>query len=206
MARYLGPKNKLARREAVDLGLKTPGSAAQAALLRRLNILPGVHGQKRRRKPSEYALQLREKQKARRAYGVLERQFHRYFEKALKRKGATGEALLQTLETRLDNVVYRLALAPTRAAARQLVSHGHVRVEGEIVSVPSYAVRKDEVITLSDKALKIPAIAKMLEDKNPHLPSWLQRKGPGGKVVKIPSREEIETDINEQLIVEYYSR
>lgn len=206
MARYLGPKNKLARREAQDLGLKTPGSNAHASLLRRLNILPGMHGQKRHKKPSEFAIQLREKQKARRIYGVLERQIRRYFERALKKKGMTGEAFLQMLETRLDNVVYRLNLTPTRAAARQLVSHGHVQVNGQKVNVPSYVVVKDDVITISDKAAKIPAITKMLEDKNPHLPVWLERKGPVGKVIKIPSREEIETDINEQLIVEYYSR
>lgn len=206
MARYLGPKNKLARREGQDLGLKTPGMAAHASLLRRLNILPGIHGQKRRKKPSEFALQLREKQKAKRIYGVFERQFRRYFEKALKKKESTGETLLQMLETRLDNVVYRLALAPTRAAARQLVTHGHVQVDGKKVDIPSYSVKKDEVIILLPKAMKIPAVARMLEDKNPHLPSWLARKGPVGKVIKIPSREEIETDINEPLIVEYYSR
>lgn len=206
MARYLGSKNKLARREGMDLGLKTPGTAAHAALLRRINILPGIHGQKRKRKPSDFALQLREKQKAKRIYGLMERQFSKYFKKALKRKGSTGEAFLQTLETRLDNIVYRLALAPTRAAARQLVSHKHVQVNGKTVNIPSYFVAKDDIITISQKASKIPAIAKLLEDKNPHLPTWLVRKGPVGKVVKIPSREEIETDINEQLIVEYYSR
>ncbi len=206
MGRYTGPKNKLARREAMDLGLKTPGSNAHGSLLRRINILPGAHGQKRRRKPSEFAIQLREKQKARRTYGLLERQFRRYFDHARKRKGTTGEAFLQMLEERLDNVVYRLSMAPTRAAARQLVSHGHVLVDGKKVNIPSFSVRKDQVITLSEKGLKIPAISKMLEEKNPHLPAWLQRKGPGGKVVKIPLRDEIETDINEQLIVEYYSR
>lgn len=206
MGRYLGPKNKLARREGVDLGLKTPGSAAQVSLLRRLNIPPGIQGQKRRKKPSDFALQLREKQKARRIYGILERQFKRYFEEALKKKGSTGEAFLQMLEIRLDNVVYRLALAPTRPAARQLVSHGHVQVNGKTVNIPSYLVKKEDLITISPTAMKIPSITKALEDKNPHLPSWLKRKGPVGKVVKIPSREEIETDINEQLIVEYYSR
>ncbi|MFH0864055.1 MAG: 30S ribosomal protein S4 [Candidatus Gottesmanbacteria bacterium] len=206
MAKYNGPKNKLARREGIDLGLKTPGSHAHASLLRKLNILPGMHGQKRKRKPSEFSIQLREKQKARRIYGVLERQFRRYFNSALKKKGTTGEALLQTLETRLDNIVYRLALVPTRAAARQLVSHGHVSVNGQKVNIPSYIVRINDVINISDKASKIPAIAKMLEDKNPHLPVWLERKGPAGKIIKIPTRSEIETDINEQLIVEYYSR
>lgn len=206
MGRYLGPKNKLARREGQDLGLKTPGTAGHARLLRRLNITPGPHGQKRKRKPSDYSLQLREKQKAKRTYGILERQFRRYFQNALKKKGATGEALLQTLETRLDNVLYRLSLAPTRTAARQIVGHGHVKVDGKTVDISSYAVRKDQVINLSDKALKIPQITKMLEDKSPHLPSWLSRKGPVGKIIKIPSREEIETEINEPLIVEYYSR
>lgn len=206
MARYLGPKNKLARREQMDLGLKTPGGAAHASLLRRINILPGAHGQKHRKKPSEYALQLREKQKAKRIYGVLERQFRRYFGHALKKKGSTGEALLQTLETRLDNIVYRLNLAPTRVAARQLVRHGHVKVDGKTVTIPSFAVKRDQVISISEKACAIPAIAKMLEEKNPHLPSWLERKGPVGKVGKIPSREEIETELKEQLIVEYYSR
>lgn len=206
MARYLGPKNKLARRERQDLGLKTPGTAAHASLLRRLNILPGIHGQKRRKKMSNYALQLREKQKVKRIYGVLERQFRRYFSQALKKKGNTGEALLQTLETRLDNVVYRLNLASTRAQARQLVTHGHVQVDGKKVNVPSYAVGESKVITLSQKATKIPAITKLLMDKNPLIPSWLARKGPAGKVIKIPSREEIGGDINEQSIVEYYSR
>ncbi len=207
MARYTGPKNKLARREGVDLGLKTPGSNAHASLLRRINITPGaIRSQKRRRKPSEFALQLREKQKARRIYGILERQFRRYFEKALKRKGSTGETFLQLLECRLDNVVYRLNLAPTRAAARQLVSHGHTLVNGQKVNIPSYVIRKDDVVNLDDKATKIPAVKKMLEDKNPHLPVWLTRKGPAGKVLNIPERSGIETDINEQLIVEYYSR
>lgn len=206
MARYSGPKNKLARREVQDLGLKTIGSHAHASLLRRLNILPGSHGQKRRKKPSEFALQLREKQKARRIYGVLERQFRRYFNKALQKKESTGEVLLRLLETRLDNVVYRLNFAPTRAAARQLVSHDHVLVNNQKVNIPSYVVKKDDLITVSDKMLKNPAIAKLLEEKNPLLPGWLARKGPVGKMVKIPVRDEMETDINESLIVEYYSR
>ncbi len=206
MARYTGPKNRLARREGQDLGLKTAGMGAHASLLRRINIPPGIHGQKRRRKPSEYALQLREKQKARRIYGVLEKQFRRYFEKALKKRGTTGEALLQALETRLDNLLYRLNLAPTRAAARQIVSHGHVLVDGKKVNVPSYAVKKDQVVSLSSKGAKIPAVEKLLEEKNPILPVWLERKGPAGKVLKIPERQEIETDLNESLIVEYYSR
>lgn len=204
--RYTGPKNKLARREGLDLGLKTPGSNAHASLLRRINILPGAHSQKRRKKPSEYGLQLREKQKVRSIYGLGERQFKRYFVAALAKKGKTGEAFLQTLESRLDNVLYRLAITPTRASARQLVGHGHVLVNNKKVNIPSYLLKKDDVIVLVDKGMKIPAIAKLLEEKNPHLPIWLERKGPVGKVVKIPERKEIEGEIDEQLIVEYYSR
>lgn len=204
--RYTGPKNKVARREGQDLGLKTPGSNAHASLLRRINILPGSHSQKRRKKPSEYSLQLREKQKVRSIYGLGERQFKRYFMAALAKKGKTGEALLQTLELRLDNILYRLAITPTRSSARQLVSHGHVLVNDKKVNIPSYLVKKDDVIGLINKALKIPAVAKLLEEKNPHLPIWLERKGPVGKVMKIPERKEIEGEIDEQLIVEYYSR
>lgn len=204
--RYTGPKNKVARREGQDLGLKTSGSNAHASLLRRINILPGAHSQKRRKKPSEYGLQLREKQKARSIYGLGERQFKRYFVAALAKKGRTGEAFLQTLELRLDNVLYRLALTPTRASARQLVGHGHVLVNGKKINIPSALAKKDDVVAVDDKGMKIPAVAKLLEEKNPHLPVWLARKGPVGKVIKIPQREEIEGEIDEQLIVEYYSR
>ena len=204
--RYTGPKNKVARREGQDLGLKTPGSNAHASLLRRINILPGAHSQKRRKKPSEYGLQLREKQKTRSIYGLGERQFKRYFVVALAKKGRTGEAFLQTLESRLDNVIYRLAFTPTRAAARQLVGHGHVLVNGKKINIPSALVKKDDLVTVDDKGMKIPFVANLLEEKNPHLPVWLVRKGPVGKVIKIPLREEIEGEINEQLIVEYYSR
>lgn len=207
MARYTGPKNRLARREGVDLGLKTPGTKAHAALLRRLNVPPGQHGPKgSRRKPSGYSFQLREKQKARRLYGVLERQFRNYFKEALKVKGNTGEALLQQLERRLDNLVYRLALAPTRAASRQLITHGHTLVNGKKMSFPSYQVKPDDVITLTNKGASVPAVKKLLEEKNPLVLPWLERKGGAGKLVKIPERSEIEADINEQLIVEYYSR
>ncbi len=204
--RYTGPKNKLARREGQDLGLKTVGSKAHASLLRRINIIPGAHSQKRKRKPSEFGLQLREKQKVKRMYGLTEKQFKNYFSDAFKKKGSTGTRLLQVLETRLDNLVYRLALVPTRSFARQLVGHGHVLVDNKKVNIPSYLVKKDQIITLSTKALKIPVIAKLLEEKNPHLPEWVERKGPVGKIVKDPTREGIEGDIEEQLIVEYYSR
>lgn len=206
MARYTGPRNRLARREGIDLAHKTVGSHSHAALLRRLNVKPGQQGGKYRRQQSNYATQLREKQKAKRIYGVLEKQFRRYFQNAAKRKGHTGEALLQQLESRLDNIVYRLGLAPTRPSARQLVNHRHVLVNGSVVSIPSYQVQINDVISLKGKASEIPAILKLLEEKNPITPAWLMRKAATGKVTTIPTREQIDLDINEQLIVEYYSR
>ena len=136
MARYTGPKNRLARREGLDLGLKTTGTNAYNELLKRLKIPPGQHGQKGKRKPSDYAIQLREKQKVKRMYGLLERQFRKYFDEATRNVGNTGEALLERLETRLDNVIYRLGFAPTRAFARQMVTHGHVVVDGHKVNIP----------------------------------------------------------------------
>lgn len=206
MARYTGPKNKIARREATDLGLKTPGSKAHASLLRRLNVMPGQHGTKNRRKISEYGQQLREKQKAKRFYGVMEKQFSNYYKESLKVKGNTGETLLRHLERRLDNVVYRLNLAPTRAAARQMVTHGHVQINNERMTIPSYQVKVNDIVTLKSKAIGIPSVKKLLEDKNPQVPAWLARQGAAGKVVRFPERTEVEADINEQLIVEYYSR
>lgn len=206
MGRYLGPKNKLARREKTDLELKTPGTGAHASLLRRLNIYPGMHGQKRAKKLSDYARQLREKQKTKRIYGVSEKQFKKYFLTASKKKRAAGEELLKLLEKRLDNVVYRLGLVPTRAAARQLIVHGHFLVNNRKVNIPSYLVKPGQVISLKEKSLSIPIIKKKLEEKKPIIPSWLKRKGPVGKMIGEPKREDIRTDINEQLIVEYYSR
>lgn len=206
MARYTGPRNRLARREGADLAHKTVGSKSHAGLLRRLNITPGQQGGKYRRSQSNYAVQLREKQKAKRLYGVLERQFRRYFEIAATKKGQTGAVLLQQLELRLDNVIYRLGLAPTRSAARQMVSHRHVMVNDGVVNIPSYQLQVDDVITLKPKATEIPATVKLLKEKNPIVPSWLVRKAATGKVAKVPDREEIDLDVNEQLIVEYYSR
>lgn len=206
MARYNGPKNRLARREGIDLGLKTPGSSSSASLLRRLKITPGQHGQKGRRKFSDYGRQLREKQKVKRIYGLVERQFRRYFEKASRDKANTGEALLTLLERRLDNVVYRLGLAPTRSSARQYVSHGHVIIDGKKVTIPSFMVAKNMVVTLKNTILDTPVVKKLLEEKSPNLPLWLDRKGPVGKVQRFPKREDITEDINEQLIIEFYSR
>ncbi len=206
MARYTGPKNRLSRREGIDLGVKTPGSKAHASLLRRQNVPPGQHGNRGRRKSSDFGLQLREKQKARRLYGVLERQFRKYYEYARKIRGNTGEVLFQQLERRLDNIVYRLGFAPTRAGARQLVSHGHLLINDKKVNIPSYQVRVEEMISLKPKAYTIPIVKKALEEKNPLVPAWLERQGPVGKLIKYPERNEMGGDINEQLIVEYYSR
>lgn len=201
MARHTGPKNKLARKFGEDLGLKT--NALKVA--RRLNILPGQHGRKGRRKVSEYGKQLAEKQKVKFMYGLLERQFRKLYEIATKTPSATGFALLRLLERRLDNVVYRLGFAPTRPAARQLVSHGNVTVNGKKLNIPSYRVQLDDVVTLSDRASKIPAIAGMLKEKKA-IPQWLERKATAGKVIRYPERDEIDAGVNEQLIVEFYSR
>lgn len=206
MARYTGPKNRLARREGIDLGLKSVGSHAHASLLKRLNVPPGQHGPRGRRKVSDFGLQLREKQKVKRMYGVLERQFRKNFERARKWKGNTGEKLLEFLERRLDNAVYRLGLSPTRALARQLVGHRHVLVDGRIVNIPSYLVKLDQVISLSSKGANIPAVKKLLDDKTFTPADWLARKGPAGKIARLPIRADVKEDVNEQLIVEHYSR
>lgn len=206
MAHYTGPKNRLARREGMDLGYKTPGSKAHAQLLKRLGVPPGQHGAKGKRKQSDYGLQLREKQKVKRMYGVLERQFRKTFKTAKKWKGNTGEKLLEFLECRLDNVIYRLGMSPTRGLSRQLVSHGHVNVDGKKVNIPSFRVTRDMVISLRPKSMEIPAVKQVLADTAVKTPVWLERKGPVGKVVRLPERTDIQEDINEQLIVEHYSR
>ncbi len=206
MARYTGPKNRLARREGIDLGLKTVGTKSHANLLKRLGVPPGMHGSKGRRKLSDFGEQLREKQRVKRLYGVLERQFRRIYARARKWRGNTGEKLLEFLESRLDNTMYRAGLAPTRPGARQYVSHGHILVNGHKLTIPSYEVEAGDVITLGTKGLTIPAVKKLLEALPEQLPEWLERKGPVAKVVRLPERRDIKEDINEQLIVEHYSR
>ncbi len=201
MARYTGPKHRLARREGRNVLEKQ-----SASLLRRLNVPPGMHGARGRRRFSEFGTQLREKQLAKRTYGVMEKQFQKYYQTAKKVKGKTGEVLLQSLETRLDNIVYRLGFAPTRSMARQLVSHGHVLVNGQVVNIPSYTVKSGQVITLSSKAMRIPVVAKLLEAADLSILDWLERKAAAGKLRQIPTRDQIPVEINEQLIVEYYSR
>lgn len=200
MARYTGPKRKLSRREGMPLFAK------DAAFLERKGAVPpGQHGIRSKRKVSEYGLQLREKQKAKRMYGLLEKQFSKYYQMASKSKGNRGEVLLQLLETRLDNIVYRLGFAPSRAGARQLVSHGHVRVDGQKVNIPSFQVKLGSTVAILDKMLDNTQVKKSLENLQT-LPGWLERKAAVGKVLRAPKREEMESGINEQLIVEYYSR
>jgi small subunit ribosomal protein S4 len=203
MARYTGPKTKISRRFGV--ALFGPSKA-----LERKNYGPGMHGPKgSRRKQSDYALALAEKQKLRYQYGVLERQFRRYFQIALTRRGVTGETLLQLLETRLDNVIYRLGFANSRSAARQMVSHGHVQVNGRKVDISSFNVKAGDAITVKDKPQSRRLAAKNLElTQITPVPDWLtvEKEQFSGKVSRIPSREEIAPIVNEQLIVELYSR
>lgn len=200
MARYTGPKRRLSRREGIALFAKDAKYFEKKGA-----ILPGQHGLSRRRRISEYGLQLREKQKAKRIYGILEKQFKKYFNEASKVKGATGLALLQALEARLDNVAYRLGFAKSRAGARQLVSHGHIRVDDKKVTIPSFRVSKEQTIAISDNLRDNTQIKTSLEEALT-LPEWLERKATVGKVLRIPERDEMEQAINEQLIVEYYSR
>ncbi|MCR4305488.1 MAG: 30S ribosomal protein S4 [Candidatus Daviesbacteria bacterium] len=200
MARYTGPKRRLSRREGIALFAKDA-----KALERKGAVPPGQHGLGRRRRLSEYGVQLREKQKAKRIFGLLEKQFKRYFDEASKVKGATGLALLQTLETRLDNVIYKLNFAKSRAGARQLVSHGHITVEGKKVNIPSFKVKVNQTIEISSQMRDNTQVQKSLEETST-LPGWLERRATVGKVLRIPERDEMEQSINEQLIVEYYSR
>ena len=206
MGHYTGPTNRLSRREGIDLGYKTVGTKSHAMLLKRLSTPPGMHGGKGRRKVTDFGLQLREKQKVKRLYGVMERQFRKTFVTAKKWKGNTGEKLLEFLERRLDNVVYRMGLSPTRSLARQLVSHRHILVDGKKVNIPSFRTDKDMVLSLTSKGAEIPAVKKLLDDTSFKAPVWIERKGPVGKIVRLPERTDITEDINEQLIVEHYSR
>lgn len=202
MARYRGPKSKIARR------FRDPIFGPDKALDRRA-YGPGQHGPSKRRggKQSEYAIQLAEKQKAKYTYGILERQFSNMFERASRMKGITGENLLQLCETRLDNTVYRLGIAPTRSAARQFVTHKHITVNGEIVNVPSYTLRSGDVIGVREKSKSLEAITGSLTANNKKY-DWLDWNSASmsGKLLSVPSREMIPENIKEQLIVELYSK
>lgn len=206
MARYLGPKLKLSRREGTDLFLKSGVRAIDSKC--KLDTVPGQHGARKGRL-SDYGVQLREKQKVRRIYGVLERQFRNYYGEAARRKGNTGENLLQLLEGRLDNVVYRCGFASTRAEARQLVSHRSILVNGQVVNIPSFNVSQNDVITVREKAKKQERIKAALQLAGQReKPTWLEVDADKmeGVYKRLPERSDLAADINEQLIVELYSK
>ena len=206
MARYIGPKCKLSRREGTDLYLKSGIRALDTKC--KLESPPGVQGAKRGR-PSDYAMQLREKQKVRRLYGVLEKQFRNYYKKAAQRKGSTGENLLNLLECRLDNVVYRMGFGSTRAEARQLISHKSILVDGAIVNIPSYQVAADQVIAVREKSKKQARVSEALElAQQRGIPEWVDvdPKKMEGVFKSAPDRSDLPAEINESLVVELYSK
>lgn len=200
MARYIGPKSKIARKFGDPI-------YGPDKFLDKKNFPPGMHGaMKKRRKQSEYGIQLQEKQKAKYTYGILERQFRNVFDHASRKKGITGENLLKLIEARLDNVVFRFGIAPTRAAARQLVSHRHITVNGEIVNIPSYSVKEGDIVGVREKSKSLVAISDSLSNRKTF--SWLEwdEEKLQGKFLNYPPREEIPENIKEQLIVELYSK
>ncbi len=207
MARYAGPVCRLCRREGLKLFLKGERCFKPSCAIEKRNYIPGEHGRDRRAKIIGYGLQLREKQKVKRMYGILERQFHLYFERAVRQKGVTGENLLSQLERRLDNVVLRLGLASSHAQARQFVRHGHIRVNGRKVNIPSFLVRVGDHITLKEKSKKNVQILNAVELSR-GVPPWLEldREGLNGRVVALPKREDITMPIEEHMIVELYSK
>jgi len=208
MARYIGPTCKLARREGADLSLKSPARALDSKC--KLEQKPGQHGATARKgKLSDYATQLREKQKVKRIYGLLERQFRNYYKKATAKKGNAGENLLQMLETRLDNVVYRMGFGSTRAEARQLVSHKAISVNGQAVNIPSYMVKAGDIVAVRDKSKKQNRVVEALQlAQQVGMPAWVEVSvdKAEGTFKKTPDRDQFAADINESLIVELYSR
>jgi small subunit ribosomal protein S4 len=209
MARYVGPVCRLCRREGMKLFLKGERCYTEKCAIEKRNVPPGQHGKTRKAKLAGYGLQLREKQKVKRIYGVLENQFRRYFETADRQRGITGETLLQLLERRLDNVVYRLGFATSRPQARQLVRHGHFQVNGKKVDIPSYSVRQGDVVGVKAGSVKNPTIAHAMEEvKGRGIPAWLEFdvERVAGRVASLPTREQIALPVQEQLIVELYSK
>lgn len=201
MARYTGPKTRIARKFGEPI-------FGPDKVLSKKNYPPGQHGNSRKKKTSEYGVQLREKQKAKYTYGVLEKQFRNLFDKAVRSRGVTGEVLLQLLESRLDNVVYRLGLSPTRAGARQLVSHRHITVDGEVVNIPSYTLKPGQVIAVREKSKSLEVIENSLAGFNHSKYPWIEweQTSKVGKYLHIPERADIPENIKEQLIVELYSK
>ena len=201
MARYTGPKSKISRKYGEPIFGDTKA-------LEKKPHPPGQHGRGRRRKKSEYAIQLAEKQKAKYLYGILEKQFRNMFDKATRKDGITGENLLQLLEARLDNIVYRLGIAPTRRSARQLVVHKHITVNGNLVNIPSYTLKEGDMIAVRERSKSLVAISESISNKTSNKYKWLEwdDKSLLGKLVTYPDRESIPENINEQLIVELYSK
>lgn len=209
MARYVGPVCRLCRREGMKLFLKGERCYGEKCAIERRNVPPGQHGKGRKAKLIGYGLQLREKQRVKRMYGVLERQFRRYFQTADRKKGITGEILLQLLESRLDNVVYRLGFATSRAQARQLVRHGHFLVNERRADIPSYLLRAGDRVIVKPASVKNPAILYAMEEvKGRGVPEWLELNAAGstGRLVAVPTREQLALPVQEQLIVELYSK
>jgi small subunit ribosomal protein S4 len=201
MAKYIGPKSKIARKFGEPI-------FGPDKVLSKRNFPPGQHGINRRKKTTEYGIQLKEKQKAKYTYGVLEKQFRNLFEKASRTKGITGEVLLQLLECRLDNVVYRLGLSPTRAGARQLVGHKHITVDGKVVNIPSFSVKPGQVVGVRERSKSLISITDSLASTNHSKYPWIEwdNSSLSGKFLHIPTREDIPENIKEQLIVELYSK
>lgn len=208
MARYIDAVCRLCRREGTKLFLKGHRCLTDKCAIEKRNFAPGQHGKSRRPKLVGYGLQLREKQKVRRFYGILEDQFRAYYEKAAASRGITGENLLSMLERRLDNVVYRLGLASSRAAARQLVRHGHILVAGRKVNIPAYQVVAGQEIAVRERSRKLAAVLRALDMAGGRIPQWLEfsRETMTGRVVTLPRREDVNFDIKEQMIVELYSK
>ena len=209
MARYIGPVCRLCRREGMKLFLKGERCYTDKCAIEKRNVPPGQHGRARKAKMAGYGVQLREKQKVKRTYGVLESQFRRYFEAADRQKGVTGELLLQMLERRLDNVVYRLGFATSRAQARQLVRHGHFLVNGKKVDIPSFAVRSGDSVGVRSGSAQNPTIQHAMEEvKGRGIPEWLNfdPAALAGRISQLPTREQINLPVQEQLIVELYSK
>lgn len=201
MARYTGPKHKQARRVGVNIHDKT-----SASLMRRLNMPPGVHaGKKGRRRASEYGTQLREKQKAKAIYGLLEKQFKQLVQSVTEQTGDTEELLLSALERRLDNIVYRLGLAKSRMMARQIVVHGHVLLNNKKMTIPSVTVKEGDVIALDEKMQKNPDVVKLLSEKT-EIIAFLEKKGPTGKLKRMPKPDDVTMPFSTRQIIEYYSR
>jgi len=208
VARYIGALCRICRREGEKLFLKGDRCYTEKCAVERRKYPPGQHGQGYR-KLSDYGFQLREKQKVRKTYGLLERQFRRYFYDAERKKGITGEVLLQLIESRLDNTVYRMGFAPNRRRARQLISHGHILVNGKKVNLPSYAVNEGDLVEVKESSKNIPEIVDSLSrSEHRGIPAWVEVDGVNlkGKVLRIPSRDEIQLPVQEQLIVELYSK